>query len=312
MNQNEKQFNESQQPQTKKKRNRGLRRKAAREAGLDQVSNENAAEPHQEDFTKPEVQQPSIFTHQTPTTRNTQSTAPFTPERLSNRWGDERRFTLPRPVPHPFYMANVAQGYQQLPLARSILVILDLNGVLVYRRPRSKTGHVPRLDLGPFLDYLFANHHVMIWSSGMPANVRNICERVFTPEQLNALIDIWGRDTLRLTSKQMAQNVQVYKQLSWVFSDPLLQRKAGLGNAMCSQAVGTYDQSNTVLIDDTAEKALAEPWNLLRVDEFMGNVEGAHGEKGVLMQVVEYLEGLRWASDVSAYMHQNPFKMTSL
>lgn len=223
------------------------------------------------------------------------------------RYGDVKRNVLLKPIPSPSYMANISHGYQIHLTSHPLLVILDLNGVLVHRRKGSKTGYVPRLDLEPFLDYLFANHHVMIWSSGMPANVTQICQRVLSPAQYEALIAIWARDSLRLSTEAFGQNVQVYKQLSWVWGNQELQGKAGAGTAFGAPAVGTYAQRNTVLIDDSEEKALAEPWSLLKVDEFMGGEEVAEGEKGVLMRVVEYLEQVKWASDASAYMHQHPF-----
>lgn len=69
-----------------------------------------------------------------------------------------------------------------------------------------------------------------------------------------------------------------------------------------------YSQSNTVLIDDSVEKAIAEPCNLLPVEEFVGQAESVEDDgKGVLMRVVDYLERLRLVSDVSAYIYEHPF-----
>lgn len=214
-----------------------------------------------------------------------------------------------RPMPTPAYFRQILQGQHRLQQPRPLLIVLDLNGVLVHRRKGSRIGHVPRPGLHNFLEYLFSNHHLMVWSSGMPENVTPICRSVFSPEQFEALIGIWARDTLRLPANLFRENIQVYKQLSWAWESEVLQAKAAQGTALCHGSVGAYGQSNTILIDDSVEKAIAEPFNLLQVNEFVGKPETEKGERGVLAQVAGYLEELKWASDVSAYMNQHPFRM---
>lgn len=221
------------------------------------------------------------------------------------RGKDPKRSLLPRPTPTPDYQHFIKQGHLPLSAPRPLLVILDLNGVLVYRKKQARATE--RTDLEPFLTYLFKNHHVMIWSSGMPENVQKICQRFLTPPQSRSLIAIWARDTLRLPPALFREHIQVYKQLSWIWESAALQAKAALPTALCEEAVGLYSQSNTVLIDDSVEKAIAEPCNLLPVEEFVGQAESVEGGKGVLMRVIDYLERLRWVSDVSAYMYEHPF-----
>lgn len=69
---------------------------------------------------------------------------------------------------------------------------------------------------------------------------------------------------------------------------------------------GRWDQSNTVLLDDSAVKASAQPFNVVEVPEFVGNEDE---ELRLLRRVANYLAELRWWSDVSAFMRSNPFRV---
>jgi hypothetical protein len=178
---------------------------------------------------------------------------------------------------------------------KTLLVILDLNGVLAFRKKRTK-GYHPRPNLDPFLDYLFANHHVMIWSSGMPENVERIMEKMLSHEQREKLVAIWSRDKLRIPPNLFAEKVQVYKQLSWVWEDPTLRTNAPLGG---------WSQRDTVLVDDSIDKAAAEPHNLIQVDEFINSA--AQKENTTLLEVIDYLERIRWHENISAEMRVAPF-----
>ena len=69
---------------------------------------------------------------------------------------------------------------------------------------------------------------------------------------------------------------------------------------------GGWDQRNTVLFDDTDEKAKAQPHNLVCVPEYDGSL-AMEGDR-VLEQCMEYLETLKWKDNVSAYMRESPFR----
>jgi hypothetical protein len=202
---------------------------------------------------------------------------------------------LLRPAPSLPYLVNSLVTSPKLDQPRALLVVLDLNGVLAIRKKRTKS-YTPRPQLGPFLDYLFANHHVMIWSSGMPENVERIMGRMLSYERQQQLVAIWSRDKLRLPAHLFAEKVQVYKQLSWIWEDPTLQLNAPLGG---------WSQRDTVLIDDSIDKAAAEPYNLIEVDEYTGI--SAQDENTTLLHVIAYLERIRWYGDVSAEIRAAPF-----
>ena len=92
--------------------------------------------------------------------------------------------------------------------------------------------------------------------------------------------------------------------MCWVWEDQSIQHKhsnlsAGLDTAFA------WTQADTVLIDDSMEKAASEPYNLFELEEYEGKDEQTNVD--VLGQVVAYLENLRWQKDVSAYIRSEPF-----
>lgn len=208
-----------------------------------------------------------------------------------------------RPTPSPFYIQKAERPAKpQLDRPRSLLVILDLNGTLLHRQKRGgDNSFIARPNLDSFLDYLFDNHRVMIWASSRPENVHMMCERLFTPEQLAEITAIWGRDKLHLSPKMYKSKVKIYKQLSWVWEDRLIQARDPLEK---------WCQTNTVLIDDNRDKGASEPYNVMEVDNFEATAEQMK-DKNSLDQVVDYLEILRWQRDVSVYMKSQPFSYTS-
>lgn len=102
------------------------------------------------------------------------------------------------------------------------LLVLDLNGALVYRS-QTRVSH-PRPFLSNFLEYLFAAdaeeraYDVLVWSSAQPVNVRSMVESnfdrrfiegVWEPETQamkaaregrgeGRLLDVWARDKMNL------------------------------------------------------------------------------------------------------------------
>ena len=210
----------------------------------------------------------------------------------------------PTPMPTDSYLLQSSTAPKQLlrTIPQKLLIILDLNGVLLFRSSKKNPKtFTPREHLKEFLDYLFANHKVMIWSSARPQNVAAMCEGIFTEEQRADLVAEWARDKLRLTTGQYDNKVQVYKQLSWVWEDSSVQRKA----ASWRSRQGKWDQNNTVLVDDTALKAAAEPYNLIEVPEF--GPDGDNYTDGVLSQVAGYLEELKYSGNASYFMRTTPF-----
>ncbi|KAF8455913.1 NLI interacting factor, partial [Terfezia claveryi] len=186
-----------------------------------------------------------------------------------------------------------------------ILIILDLNGALLHRSRGSKATQSskrphPRPYLTQFLNYLFAHFSVMVWSSALPANVASMVAAAFTPEQRESLVAVWGRDTLGLSKEQMFTKVVVYKRLEKVWESVGLSKGGKCG--------GVWSQANTVLVDDSAVKASAQPFNLVEISTWEGGQDGAKDRE--LLEVAGYLEKMRrggWV-DVSAWMRMRPFR----
>ena len=211
---------------------------------------------------------------------------------------EPHKHLLKRPNPSWSYLKLANQDPKTTDAPRPLLVVLDLNGTLLYRTRRGGSDFLARPRVYEFLHYMLSNHHVMIWSSARPHNVSSMVDKLFTKEQSKELVGVWGRDTLRLTAKAYEQKAQVYKQLSWIWKDETIL-------AANPDPVDYWNQENTVLIDDSVEKAASEPHSIIKIDEFEGEKEQL--EADVLGQVVKYLEVLRSERDVSAYMRSKPF-----
>lgn len=135
----------------------------------------------------------------------------------------------------------------------------------------------------------------------MPASVVAMCKEIFSSKQRRQLLGEWDRDTFGLTHQQYTARVQVYKRLDriWDSSGPLGYLHPD------SQKGVVWDQRNTVLIDDSALKASAQPHNLLEVPEL---TEEKADSPDVLVQVIRYLEKLKMYDDVSSYIRETPFR----
>lgn len=125
-----------------------------------------------------------------------------------------------------------------------------------------------------------------------------MCQKLFTKDQYEKLIAVWARDKLHIPSEYAGLNVQVYKQLSWIWKDKHLQSQN-------PDPVDFWNQENTVLIDDSTEKAASEPHNLIQLEEFEARQDQMDSD--VLGQVVIYLEKAKQHRDVSAYVHMKTF-----
>lgn len=203
------------------------------------------------------------------------------------------------PDPSPQYLEGCKAIPRSLANPQELLVVIDLNGTLLYRPDRKKPTHFqsrPNAEL--FLKYCIETFKVVIWSSARLENVTHLCNAILTPELRSKVIAIWGRDKFNLTPREYLLRVQCYKRLNSIWNDPTIavshpQFRFG----------GKWDQTNTVLIDDSPEKARSEPFNLVEVPDWTGNLND-----WALPQVHDHLNRLSLCSNVSGHHYAKPFK----
>jgi hypothetical protein len=204
------------------------------------------------------------------------------------------------PDPSTQYLAQTLFPSATLPIPRRILVIIDLNGTLLYRPSRRRpTDFVERPHARDFLSYCLDTFYVAIWSSARPDNVKKMVAQLLTPQQINRCVLVWARDRFGLDANDYDARVQCYKRLTRVWADPAVQES-------CPFQGGKWDQSNTVLVDDSLEKGRSEPFNILPLPEFSGQ---ENEPADVLPQVHDYLNTLCTQSDISSYMRRNHFRL---
>lgn len=199
------------------------------------------------------------------------------------------------PEPTEAYLMQSFGRPSMLPSPRRILVVLDLNGTLLYRPSKKRPfDFVERPHARRFLAYCLDTFHLAIWSSARPDNVDKMLAQLLHHEQRSRCLLSWSRDQFGLDDNDYRNRVQCYKRLTRVWAHP---------DAL---AAGRWDQTNTVLVDDSMEKARSEPYNLLEIPEFSG-IRREHAD--VLPQVHDYLNTLSQQSDISRYIRETPFKL---
>ncbi|MCJ1445512.1 MAG: hypothetical protein MMC23_006017 [Stictis urceolatum] len=220
-------------------------------------------------------------------------------EKESVEKGDKKRKTHPAPRVALDYLQQANAPPRKIAVPQKLLLVLDVNGTLGFRNNKSSSFR-PRPYFKEFMKYCFEEHEVLIWSSAMPKNVEAICKRELTSEQKSRVLGVWGRDTLGLSASDFTENVQVYKRLETVWGNLAIQ----VSNPYL-HAGAKWGQHNTVLIDDSAIKAAAQPYNHIEVPE---NVRFSNFDENsalILKQVQDYLETARRWFDVSSFIKHN-------
>ncbi|KAL2782827.1 NLI interacting factor-like phosphatase-domain-containing protein [Aspergillus keveii] len=219
--------------------------------------------------------------------------------------------TSKRPIPKsPSATKNYLHQSSLAPTSTStpqpLLVILDLNGTLIFRKTRKfPPSFSRRVGLDDFLNTLVEKYKVMIWSSSQPPTVDAVCQKLFSEPKRKELVAEWGRDKLGLSKSEYNSKIQVYKTLDTVWSSRDVQASYpnhGASESNDTTSAGTrWDQSNTILIDDSKLKAVSEPYNLIEIPEFT-NAPGVD-ESYIFPKVLQLLEILAKCDDVSKMLH---------
>lgn len=147
------------------------------------------------------------------------------------------------------------------PSSNRKLLILDANGILINRRYEKNLKVEPppgayregnffvwcRPGLNEFLDYIFQNYDVAVWSSAMKHNLEPVAKQIFG-KYYDKLVFIWDQSrcqTLQEAKKKKDDKPLFLKNLSDVWQ--------------CKDFKGRYTAKNTLIIDDSDEKMVNNP-----------------------------------------------------
>ncbi|KAI8080218.1 HAD-like domain-containing protein [Gilbertella persicaria] len=192
-------------------------------------------------------------------------------------------------APTKLYLDIVNKRSTQLEkCSKNQLLILDLNGTLVSRV--SKRSMYVRPYSQKFIDYVFDNFNVMLWSSARPHSVRNMC-RMFGKRTKDISV-IWDRTSFELSEVDYGRKVVTVKDLDKVWKHFNYK----------------YDPTNTILIDDSPVKAQLQPYNCIHPSEFKHTSKSfvSSGESE-LLHLINYLKVLQFQSNVANYIKQHPY-----
>ncbi|ROW08909.1 hypothetical protein VMCG_02764 [Cytospora schulzeri] len=205
------------------------------------------------------------------------------------------------PDPTPSYLVRASFLPKRRATPGPLLVVIDLNGTLLHRPDKRKPFNFrARPHAHRFVSYCIETFWVVIWSSARPDNVKRMVDELARPDQLSRVVAVWGRDRFGLSPEDYNARTQCYKRLTALWDDPAVKA------SYPKDKEGCWDQGNTVLIDDSVEKARSEPHNAITIPEFTGDM---NADPEILPMVHDYLNELCFQEDVSTYIRANPFKM---
>ncbi|XP_026385281.1 uncharacterized protein LOC113280897 isoform X1 [Papaver somniferum] len=214
---------------------------------------------------------------------------------------------------HAVLMGNIPSSPVRTSFSctRKKLLVLDLNGILVDIVSNVPDGYkadtfIARKALfkrpfcDDFLKFLFQNFNVGVWSSRTKRNVDSVVDFVMGDMKKNLLF-CWDQYHCTDTGYSTLENWQkplVLKELKklWNKHDRSLPWEKG-----------AYNESNTILLDDSPYKALRNPPHTAifpppyRFEDAGDKSLGPGGDLRV------YLEGLLKAEDVQNYVEQHRF-----
>ena len=148
-------------------------------------------------------------------------------------------------------MEEITVGLRSLAVdKREYLLVLDMNQLLMYREPFSekskrKRDVWKRPHLDDFLDYIFANFTVGVWSSMTLKNLKPLQKFVFGEREPRFTFDNSHCDKEKHPDKRE--------------SKPLLKKPL----SKVWKLYPEYSAANTLLIDDSVDKAKDNPSHLL-------------------------------------------------
>ncbi|KAJ1404686.1 HAD-like superfamily [Sesbania bispinosa] len=194
------------------------------------------------------------------------------------------------------------------------LLVLDINGLSAHivcgepedrlRQPDAfcgKNAIFMRPFYNEFLEFCFENFEVGIWSSRTKRNLHQIIDKMMGTRK-NKLLFCWDRSRCTLTNVKSPDssrsNKIVFKELKkhWdnVHSDLPWEK-------------GYYNESNTLLLDDSPYKGLCNPPHTSVFPQTFTYTDDRDNSLGEGGELRAYLHGLAKAADMQRYVAENPF-----
>ncbi|XP_019426730.1 PREDICTED: ubiquitin-like domain-containing CTD phosphatase 1 [Lupinus angustifolius] len=191
------------------------------------------------------------------------------------------------------------------------LIVLDINGLLadiVCPAPKdhkadamiARRAIFKRPYYFEFLNFCFENFEVGLWSSRKMENVKRIVDFLMG-EMKNKLLFCWDVSHCTETSFRTLENRHkdlVFKDLRkiWDKHDPNLPWEKGY-----------YNESNTLLLDDSPYKALLNPPHTSVFPHTFSYQNRSDNSLAPGGNLREYLDGLAKAENMSKYVEEHPF-----
>uniref|UniRef100_A0A0D9WUP1 FCP1 homology domain-containing protein n=1 Tax=Leersia perrieri TaxID=77586 RepID=A0A0D9WUP1_9ORYZ len=200
---------------------------------------------------------------------------------------------------------------------RKKLLILDINGLLADINQDHHNAHMSlakvrgklvfkRPYCDDFLSFCFQHFELGIWSSRMKVNVDSVLNIIMKNNMRHCLLFCWdlskctGTGCNTLGNKHKPLVLKELKKL-WNKEDPDLPWEQG-----------EFSPSNTLLVDDSPYKALANPPHTAifpKPYSYRNKKDNSLGPGGDLRV---YLENLATADDVQSYVQEHPFGQPSI
>ncbi|KAI3936083.1 hypothetical protein MKW92_032133 [Papaver armeniacum] len=177
------------------------------------------------------------------------------------------------------------------------LLVLDLNGLLVDVGKRSCTKR-PYCD--DFLKFCFERFHVGVWSSRTKKNVNKVVDFLMGDLKEN-LIFCWDQSHCTETG---------FKVIGHWYKPLILKELKKLWNKHEQNLPwekGTFNESNTLLLDDSPYKALCNPLHTGIFPSSYTREDLNDDSLGPGGDIRVYLEGLVEAGNVQKYVERHPF-----
>ncbi|KAL7101049.1 hypothetical protein ACP275_08G032100 [Erythranthe tilingii] len=196
------------------------------------------------------------------------------------------------------------------------LIVLDVNGLLaniVMPAPKDIRGdtHIlgraifKRPFCDDFLKFCFQNFDVGVWSSRSKRIIDRVVDYLLG-DLRDQLLFCWDMDHSTQTGFKTLENIHkplVCKELRriWENDDSDVRWKKG-----------DYDESNTLLLDDSPYKALLNPLHTAIFPNSYNYVDKDDNSLGPGGDLRVYLEGLLNSEHVQKYVEQHPFGQSAI